>query len=49
MVTWSDREESSSKDEHQECANLCLMAHEDEVHSDSNLDPSLKELYDALN
>ena len=31
-MTRSDSEESSSEDEHQECANLCLMAHEDEAY-----------------
>ena len=48
VATCSDSKESSSEDEHQECANLCLMAHRDEVNSDSNSDPSLDELYDAL-
>ena len=48
MAICSDIEESSSKDEHQECTNLCLMAHEKEVNSDFNTDPSLDELYDAL-
>ena len=49
MVTWSDREVSSSEDDQHECTNLCLMIHEGEVHFDSHLDPSLVELYDALN
>ena len=49
MATWSDSEESSSKDEHHECTNLCLMAHGDEVSSELNSDPSLDELYEALN
>ena len=48
METKSDGNESSSKDEHQECTNFCLMAHGDEVNSDFNSDPSLDELYDAL-
>ena len=41
--------ESSSEDEHQEYANLCLMTHEDEVHFGSKFDLSLEELYEALN
>ena len=49
MEIWNDGKESSSKDKLQKCANLCLMDHEDEVYSDSNFDPSLEELYDALN
>ena len=48
VVTWIHSEESSSKDKHQECTNLCLMAHGDEINSDFNSDPSLEELYDAL-
>ena len=40
---------SPFEDGHQECANLCLKSHEDEIHSNSNLDHSLEELYDTLN
>ena len=49
MATWSDSEESLSKDDEHECTNLCLMTHENEVHSDSHVDPSLDKPYDALN
>ena len=45
VAIWSNCEESSFEDEHQECTNLCLMAHEDEIHSDSKFDPSILELY----
>ena len=48
VATWSDSEESSYEDDLQECINLCLMAHGDEVNSDFNSDPSLDELYDGL-
>ena len=48
MATWSNSKESSSEDEHQECSNLCLIAHGDEVSSKLNSDPSIDELYEAL-
>ena len=49
VVTWSDSGESSSKEELHESANLCSMAHENEVHSDSSFDFSIEELHDAFN
>ena len=48
MMAWNDSEESSSDDEHKESANICLMAREDEVHSDSYLDFDIDELSDTF-
>ena len=48
VATWSDSEESSFDDEHQECTNLCLMAHENEVSSNLDSYLSIDELYEAL-
>ena len=48
MATWSDSEESSSEDEHQDYANLCLMTHGDEVSSNLDSYLSIDELYEAL-
>ena len=49
VVAWDDSEESSSDDEYKESANICLMAHEDEVHSNSYRDFDIDELFNAYN
>ena len=49
VAIWSDSEESSSEDEQQEEANLCLMAHDDEVNFESSFDFIFEELYNAFN
>ena len=48
MVAWGDSEKSSSDDEHKESANICLMAREDEVNSNSHLDFDIDELSKAF-
>ena len=48
MVAWGNNEESSSDDEHKESTNICLMAQEDEVHSNSHLDFDIDELSEAF-
>ena len=51
-MTWSDDEESGSKDENEpkEVANLCLMAHEDkdEVSNSNSSQITFNELQDAF-
>ena len=49
MATWNDNGETSSIDELHESTNLCLMAHEDEVHYNSSFDFPIEELHDASN
>ena len=44
MTAWGDSEESSSDDEHKERTNICLIAQEEEVHSNSHLDFDIDEL-----
>ena len=48
MTAWGDSEESSSDDEHKESINICLMAWQDEVHSNSHLDFDIDELSEAF-
>ena len=35
MATWSDSDDSTTDEETQDEANLCLMAHENEVSSET--------------
>ena len=47
-MAWGDSGESSSDDEHKESANICLIALEDEVYSNSHLDFDIDELSEAF-
>ena len=49
LTTWSNSEYSSSEKEQQEVANVCFMAHDEEVQSNSHSDFSLIKLYEAFN
>ena len=49
MATWSESDESSSEEEDSnEQANLCLMAHENEVNSETPSDFTFEELHEAF-
>ena len=49
MATWSGSDESSSEEEDSnEQANLCLMAHENEVNSETPSDFTFEELHEAF-
>ena len=48
IPTWSDSDKSSSKEEIQSVANLCLMAQDDEVTSKLSLDFTFEELQDTF-
>ena len=48
VATWSDSDDSSTDDENQNFANLCLMTQEDEVQSEHVLDFTFDELQDAF-
>ena len=49
MATWSESDDSSSKEEDStEQANLCLMAHENEVNSKTPSDFTFEELHEAF-
>ena len=51
IATWSDSEETSSNEEEEEqpkSANICLMALEEEVCSDSNTEFTYDELHTAF-
>ena len=49
MATWSGSDESSSKEEDSnEQVNLCLMAHENEVNTETPNDFTFEELHEAF-
>ena len=49
MATWSRSDESSSEEEDSnEQANLCLMAHENEVNSATPIDFTFEKLHEAF-
>ena len=49
MATWSGSDESSSEEEESnEQANLCLMAHENEVNIETPIDFTFEELHEAF-
>ena len=49
MATWSGSDDSSSEEEDStEQANLCLMAHENEVNSKTPSDFPFEELHEAF-
>ena len=48
MATWSDSNDSTSDEESHEEANLCLMAHENEVISETQNKFSYDELQEAF-
>lgn len=49
ITTWSNSDELSLYDDNHEVANLCLMAHEDEVTSKLVRYFTFKELQEAFN
>ena len=49
MATWSGSDDSSSKEEDSiEQANLCLMAHENEINSITPIDFTFEKLHEAF-
>ena len=48
MATWSESDESSSKEDSNEQANLCFMAHENEVNTEIPIDFTFEELHEAF-
>ena len=49
MATWSGSDESSSEEEDSnEQANLCLMAHENEINFETPIDFIFEKLYEAF-
>ena len=49
MATWSESDESSSEEEYSnEQANLCLMAHENKVNTETPNDFTFEKLHEAF-
>ena len=48
MAAWNENEDSSSNEEAQEVANLCLATYQEEVNFENTLDFIFDELQDAF-
>ena len=48
MAQWSNNEDSSSDEEAQKVANLCLMAHQEEVNVEISLDFTFDKLQETF-